>query len=271
MPGSYGSGGSGGYGSGGRFATQNVDLKTNNAAAAEGSAYKKPKNILNALSEIQRYYVLESRASEDLPKEYFTIEQIWDFFKVGFKSGIVEGLFFVTLLPFLQTVYPSFKVFFFGQNITYNEQLIFDIGSYLPILASTLFMIFLSKYYEGDLTKRAIFSFLNGRSATFILKGVGIYMLFNYLQKLSYQDPDFIYTMIDYTKWFVDIFVENGVTPEALYQYYYRFIIPALDDAGKEILFSMLLFAFFPYLTIFYKGYLRNKSKYTAKQEYENY
>jgi len=147
---------------GGRFASQNIDFRANNASGGDAGAYEKPKNILNVLSEIQRYYVIESR-SDDLPKEYFTLEQIWDFFKVGFKSGILEGLLFISLLPFLQTIYPSFKFFFLSEVVNVKEQMFFTISSYTPIVISTLFMVYLSKYYEGGLTRRAIFA-LYGRS-----------------------------------------------------------------------------------------------------------
>ncbi|KIM06053.1 MAG: hypothetical protein KN64_00680 [Sulfurovum sp. AS07-7] len=271
MPSGSGSGGTGGanFGSG-RFAHQNVDFKTNNTGGADGSVYEKPKNILNALSEIQRYYVLESR-SDDLPKEYFTLEQIWDFFKVGFKGGILEGLLFITLLPFLQTIYPSFKFFFLDETVNEQEQMFLAIGSYVPIVIITIFMVYLSKFYKGELTKKAIFALINGRSATFLIKGVGIYFLFKYIQKISFKDPNVVYSWIDFMRWILNFFTDSEVTTEAVYDYYYRFIIPALADTGNEILFSMLIFAFFPYLTIFYKGYIQKRNKYKIQTEYDNY
>lgn len=266
---SIGTGGIGdtNFGSG-RFAHQNVDFK--NESGSGSSSYEKPKNLVNALSEIQRYYVIESR-SDNIPKEYFTLEQLLDFFKVGFKSGILEGLFFITLLPFLQTIYPSFKFFFLGQNINEKEHLFFTFGSFVPIIITTLFMIYISKYYEGALTKRAIFSLLNGRSATFILKGVGIYYLLHHIQNISLKDPNIIYSWIDFTQWVVNIFAQSNITTEMVYKYYYKFVIPALGDTANEIFFSMLLFAFFPYLTVFYKGYQQIKEKHKIDAEYNNY
>lgn len=272
MPsGGTGAGGTGGANfGGGRFAHQNVDFKSNNAGGGGGSSYEKPKNIINALSEIQRYYVLESR-SDDLPKEYFTLEQIFDFFKVGFKSGILEGLLFITLLPFLQTIYPSFKFFFMGDTINEQEQMFFTIGSYAPIVISTLLMIYLSKYYKGELTKRAIFALINGRSATFLIKGIGFYYLLHYIQNVSLKDPNVIYSWIDFTQWIFNLFTKNQTTTDAVYLYYYKFVIPALGDTANEILFSMIIFAFFPYLTVFYKGYVQKREKYKMQTEYENY
>ena len=255
---------------GGRFSHQNVDFNSNNAGVAGGSVYEKPKNIINALSEIQRYYIIEKR-SDDLPEEYFTLEQIWDFFKVGFKSGILEGLIFITLLPFLQTIYPSFKFFFLGDTISKQEQMFFTISSYVSTVISTLFMVYLSKYYEGGLTKRAIFALINGRSVTFLIKGVGIYFLFNYIQKISLKDPNVVYSWVDFTQWIFNLFTKSEITTEAVYRYYYKFVIPALGDMANEILFSMIIFAFFPYLTVFYKGYIQKREKYKMQTKYDNY
>lgn len=256
------------YGSG-RFAHQNVDFKTNNASSGNTS-YEKPKNIINAVSEIQRYHVIESR-SDEIPKEYFTIEQVLDFFKIGFKSGILESMIFVTIFPFLQTIYPSFKFYFLDSTMSEQEKLFFNIGSYLPILITTLFMVYLSKYYDGKLTRRAIFSLINGRSASFLLKGAGIYFLLKYIQSLSIKEPNFIYSWIDFTKWVFNIFLSEKISDSLLYGYYYKFIIPALGDTANEILFSMIIFALFPYLTVFYKGYMRKRDKYKMKMDYENY
>lgn len=263
------SGGTGGNFGGGKF-HQNVDFKSNNAGGEAGSAYKKPKNIINALSEIQRYYVLENR-SADLPKDYFTLEQIFDFFKVGFKSGILEGLIFITLFPFLQTIYPSFKFFFLNDTLNDQEQIFFLISSYAPIIISTFFMIYLSKYYEGELTKRAIFALINGRSVTFLIKGIGFYYLLHYIQNISLKDPNIIYSWIDFTQWIFNFFTKSEITSDAIYIYYYKFIIPALGDTANEILFSMIIFAIFPYLTVFYKGYAKKREEYKMKTEYENY
>ena len=132
------------------------------------------RNIFNVLSEIQRYYVIEER-SEEIPKEYFTIEQILEYFKIGFKSGLMESFIFVTLVPILQIIYPSFKFYFLDSNITDNEILFFKIISYTPIILTTLFVIYIGKYYQGYITMSAIFSLMNVRSFSFIVNGIFFY------------------------------------------------------------------------------------------------
>ncbi|EAJ3734067.1 hypothetical protein DCU87_08715, partial [Campylobacter upsaliensis] len=71
-----------------KFSHQNLKLE-NPISEKEGGV-----SLLSAISQIQRYYVIESRTDE-IPKEYFSIGQIWHFFKIGFKSGLVESMLFV--------------------------------------------------------------------------------------------------------------------------------------------------------------------------------
>lgn len=251
------------YGSG-RFAHPNLDF-----GEPKDREFFGGRNILNALSEIQRYHIIEDR-SEEIPKEYFTLEQIWDYIKIGFKSGMIESFIFSCLLCFLQAIYPSYKYYFLNLELSSNEKLILDLCSYLPIVFTTLFMIYISKYYKGLLTRRAIFALMNGRSISFVFKGLIIFFLFQWIMKLSIENPQAIYSLADWTMWIFDPFID-GISVKQVYVFYYKYAIPALHDAGYEILYSMLIFAFLPYLTIFYKGYKERRDRQLIQEEYENY
>ena len=165
------------------------------------------RSIFALLSEIQRYYVIEER-TEELPKEYFTIEQILEYFKVGFKSGLLESFIFVTLVPFLQIIYPSFKFYFLNSEVTDNVILILDLMSYTPIVLSTLFMLYIGKYYQGPITRRSIFTLMNGRSFSFILKGILFYFFIQWFVGYSLGNSYILYVIADYTSWVVDIFAD---------------------------------------------------------------
>ena len=228
------------------------------------------RSIFALLSEIQRYYVIEER-SEEMPKEYFTIEQILEYFKVGFKSGLLESFIFVTLVPFLQIIYPSFKFYFLNSEVTENEIFIFDAISYTPIALSTLFMLYISKYYKGPITRRSIFALMNGRSLSFILKGILFYFLIQWFVGYSLKNPSILYVMADYTSWIVEIFTDTNASTEGLYKYYYAYVIPALSDTALQIVWTMMFFAVLPYFTIFFKSYAYRSKKQKIKEEYENY
>jgi len=248
-----------------------TNYNNNSSSVVNDPEYHKPKGLLTALSEIQRYYVIESKASEELPKDYFTFQQIWDFFKIGFKSGFLESLIFATLFPFIQTVYPSFKYYFLNEMLSKQDMLFLDALSYVSLVSGTIFMIVVGKYYEGELTKRAIFSLLNGRSFAFLGKGIFIFFLLIWLQKLSYTHPDFVYSMADFTKFLFNLATDNTVNSYSIYEYYYKYIIPALDKTAKDILISMFIFALLPYLTVFYRGFKRKSREISSKMYYDKY
>ncbi|WP_186302422.1 hypothetical protein [Campylobacter coli] len=251
------------YGSG-RFAHPNLNF--GELKEREGGS---GRNIFHALSEIQRYHVIEER-SEEIPKEYFTIEQILDYLKIGFKSGMFESFIFTILLCFLQVIYPSYKFYFLDASLNESEKLFFDLLSYAPILISTLFMAYISKYYKGLLTRRAIFALMNGRSFSFLLKGIAIFWLFSWLKEISINNPRTVYSWADWTLWLIQYF-KPSISTEQLYVFYYKYAIPALHDASYELLYSMCIFAILPYLTIFYKGYKERVKRFENKDAYENY
>ena len=228
------------------------------------------RNIFTILSEIQRYYVIERR-SDELPKEYFTIEQILGYFKSGFVNGMAESFIFLTLVPFLTIIYPSFKYYFLDSNITDGEILFFQIISYSPIIISTLFIIYIGKYYYGTITRRAIFSLINGRSLSFMVKGVLFYFLINWFIGYSLKNPNVLYELADITQAGINMFSEHKISTEALYQYYYKYAVIALREASLSILLTMLFFAALPYGTIFLISYIKRVKKQKILEDLETY
>ncbi|MBU0944998.1 MAG: hypothetical protein KKE53_11170, partial [Proteobacteria bacterium] len=63
-----------------------------------GRIYK-PRNLLNGISEIQQFYVIE-RKGQNIPAEFLTLDRTLDFFKIGLKSGFHEGVALILLFPF---------------------------------------------------------------------------------------------------------------------------------------------------------------------------
>jgi len=243
----------------------------NSATPIESEGYKKPTSLLSALSVIQRYYVIEQNSVEDLPEDYFTFEQIVDFVKVGFKNGFIESLLFITLLPFFQTIYPSFKFYFLGETLTSIEKFVLEFISFLPMIISTLFLIYLAKYYKGSVTKRAIFSLFFGRSIAFLLKSVLAFFLLKYLYEISYIYPEKVYGVLDFFKFIFGFFLPYDINLDVIYQYYYKFIAPAIKQTSREMLITMVFFALLPFITIFLKGLMLKAKKTKALQEYEKY
>jgi len=254
--------------------TNNINENNLNSAGApinNNDIYKRPTNLLNAFSIIQRIYVIESKTDEDLPKEYFTIEQTWDFFKVGLKSGFIESFIFITLLPFFQTIYPSFKYYFFQEKLTNIEKIFLQTISFLPIIISTVYLIYLSKYYKGNVTRKALLSLFSGRSFAFLLKGIAIYFIFQYLYYISYKNPNEVWDFLNFLKWVLDWFLPAEININITYNYFYIYIAPALKQTAIELLGTMFFFAVLPYITTFLKGFTKLNKIKKAQKFYEKY
>ncbi len=138
----------------------------------------KPKGLVDALSEIQQYYVVE-RSGSPIPEDFFTIGGKLAFFEVGFRAAFVSGMVSALLTPFAFGVVERY-IPIFG---TYEPSL-FD-RAFALILAlsfSVGYAIFISMvggYYIGNLPRLAIRNLLAGFFTGAVLKMVIVFILFH--------------------------------------------------------------------------------------------
>lgn len=251
----------------------NLDKATGNLNNDSLGSYSKPKSIVDAVSEIQQYHVFEKQQESDIDSNFFTLRQVFDFFSIGFKSGFIESLLFVLLLPFFQTIYPSFKYYFLNEPFTDIEKYILLTISYAVVVLVTIWLTLLYRLYDGAITKKAIFSLLSGRSFAFLVKAVLVYFLFNYLYMMAIYDKEATYLFIDYIKFIFDWTLPTDYTYSTtdLYIYFYNFIVPAIKTTAEEAIKSMVIFASIPFLTVVMKGIWNIYQSEKSKFEYENY
>lgn len=243
-------------------------------SSGNGPSYHAPKSIVDAVSEIQQYHVFEKQQEKDIDRNFFTLRQVFDFIKVGFKNGLLESFVFVTLLPFFQTIYPSFKYYFFREPFTEIEKILLISISYIPVILITIWLTSLFRLYEGAITKKAIFSLLLGRTIAFLIKGTIVFFLFSYLYELAYYDKEQTYVVIDTIKRSMDwilFFTEHTYSTIDLYTYYYIFIVPAIQTTAEEAMVSMTIFALIPFLSIVYKGFYLSYKIKKSEDDYEQY
>ncbi len=251
----------------------NLDKATNNLNNDGVAAESSPNNIIDAVSDIQKYHVFEKEQDDDINKNFFTLRQVIEFIKIGFKSGFIESLVFVIILPFFQTIYPSYKHFFLHQQFTNLEKWVLYTISYSSLVIMTFWLTSLFRLYDGAITKKAILSLLSGRSIAFILKGVVVFYGFIYLYNVAIKSPESTYVFIDYTKFIFDFILPTDYTftTDDLYQYYYLYIIPALVKTAKETILTMLIFAVIPFISIVGKGVYVTFKRKQSEVQYEEY
>jgi len=109
-----------------------------------GRIYK-PRNLLNGISEIQQFYVIESKG-QNIPAEFLTLDRTLDFFKIGLKSGFHEGVALILLFPFFH-----FYLFpFVFQKLDFFTHIIFGSIPYLVLIINTAICSYISRYYVGN-------------------------------------------------------------------------------------------------------------------------
>ena len=146
----------------------------------DGGRIYKPLNLISAISEIQQFYVIESKG-QDIPAEFLTLERTIDFFKIGLKSGFNEGLALVLLFP----VFHLYLLPFVFLHLDWFSHLLFSAIPYLPLIINTLMCSYISRYYVGNITRKGINSLLSGRALSLLLKAFLVYVVYLILFRLS--------------------------------------------------------------------------------------
>jgi hypothetical protein len=285
MPGSGGgSSASSGGGRGGSFSaspsgsyssgSQSSGGRTTIIDSGEGVAYEKPRGVIDAVEEIQRFYVFESKADKDLPFDFFSFKQVLDFAWIGFKGAVKESLLFFLIFPIALTVYPAAKVYFMGTVPTIGDYIAPFVLSYSTILIMTIYVMSAARYYKGGVvTRKAIHSLFTGRSVAFVIKAFLGWWLLTLLYIYSYKNPEWIWGFLDICAFVWNIFLskEAAVSSELLYVFWFQAIAPALKETANDIFLTMLILAAIPFCTLFAYGGYKYLGKRNQSKRFEDY
>lgn len=173
------SGGKGGSsGRGGNNSGKGGD-SNNQVVTQQGGVAPKPKNLLDAISEIQQFYVIES-TGKNIPKAFFTLVQTMEFMKIGASSGFKEGMMLALFLPVIELFFIPFIL----KNPDIYAKIFFGSISYLAIVFNSILCIYVSRYYIGVVTRKAINTVFVGRGLMLVLKAGLIYFVWAVISKM---------------------------------------------------------------------------------------
>jgi hypothetical protein len=199
-----------------------------------GSGAPRPRNIINAISEIQQFYVIESQGQE-IPGEFLTLEGSLDFFRIGATSGFKEGLFVVLLFP----IFSFYLLPFVLNSPDLFMKFIINSVPYLPVFVNTLLCSYISRYYVGNITRKAINSLFVGRAILLITKSFLIYVFYYILSELS--TPDRVWSVAQHF----------GSNAEKFY-YGYLELLPRIVPVAIHCSIFILISAIFPYGSVYF-------------------
>lgn len=258
----------GGQSKEGLFGEHEKIRDTFNPFGAEGERGRsEDKGLFDIIAEIQQMSVIERKAQNEINPEYFTLKQQIEFFKVGFKTGIVEGVFFMFAFPVLLVIIPAFMIYFYGTKFSSLTLFMLNFGGFLSITIVTLLTLNLTRYYSaGKLTRKATDALFIGRGSALIAKALISYWLFYYLYRVSVLSPKTIWEICKYSdiltvgvKTVAAVFgatdiVNQNFSQSNYFDFFYVAIVPILGKTGLDMLLSLLIAGALPFLAI---GYLR--------------
>ena len=214
-------------------------------------------HILDAVSQIQQFYVIES-SGQEIPDDFLTIRGKLNFFNVGFGAGFLEALLFALLTSLILPIISD-------QGTRHL------LASYLPLLESDVFMwtlnlapviisaalcCYLSRCYIGKITKRAIDFLLLGRLFSLIIKGMILFFLLIFLS--NQINTATAWTMADWLS-----FEDYGLATR-IYQILLS-MKPLLVQRAFEVIGIFGLAMILPFVTIWGVAWMRKVK--TAKDK----
>lgn len=164
----------------GHQGSKNANDTNSQIITTDGGRFYRPANLLNAISEIQQFYVIEGKGQK-IPAEFLTLERTLDFFRIGVKSGFHEGVVLLFLLPAFQFYLIPFVL----RQLDPVSLALFDCVPYLALIVNTVMCSYISRYYVGNITRKSINSLLMGRVMSLLLKAFLLYVTYLLISRLS--------------------------------------------------------------------------------------
>jgi len=143
MP-SINSSGMGGYkgggSSGGSSYSPNAAVINTGGSSGNSRLQQETKDILDAISDIQQFYVIEEMGQE-IPGEFLTLKGSLSYFKIGAKSGMIEGVMLALLLP----VVDFYLLPFILKSPSLFLKIMFGFIPYMPVIINTFLCAYVGR------------------------------------------------------------------------------------------------------------------------------
>ena len=207
-------------------------------------------HILDAISQIQQFYVIES-SGQDIPDDFLTLRGRLNFFNVGFGAGFLEAIVFAILMAMILIVVSDVGL---RQSIAkvfsvINSDTFLWVINLLPVFVSGGLCSYLSRFYIGKITRKAIDSLLIGRVAAMTLKGLIVFFALIVLSR--HINPSSAWTLASW--------LTLKHHPDIAIKIYYVLIAmrPIMAQRAFEILSIFGLAIVMPFIFIWGVAFLR--------------
>jgi len=148
---------------------------------AQDGPYRIPKSLIDAISDIQQYSVMESKGASDIPSDYFTLRRKLAYMNIGFIYGLGDNVLLWLVSPFLYAVLYNYLPLFGRTHPTFFDKLFtFVLSKYITVSLLSL-MIYLLSRVKGTLTKGCITSLVGGYSFALFIRAFVFLFFYRWL------------------------------------------------------------------------------------------
>lgn len=255
---------------------KNIDRAfRNNTGDSDPGQQNRSRTLFDAISRIEQLYVVESKSTNPLDGENFTISEVASFATISFRWGLLEITLMLAIL-FFTSLLQLHELFKTGvRSFT-----AVDTGFY-TVVALTVVISFVylypTKFYVGKLTAKAIYSLFVGRMVAIMIAVSTVTLVFQPLYNSMLSDSQPLYAFSEWVfghESLPGIIINNilpyDITPKMCFDGIYL-LVYGLARHLPAIGIIAFIGGLFPFLPIAWKKYAMISRAKANAEEYERY
>lgn len=165
----------------------------------ESSEFKRPKNVIDAVSQIQQYHTLEKDGTS-IPSDFLTLEGSLDLFSVGLRTAMKNGLFAAISSPLMIGVFRKYFPVFGGEAGLYDK-IWAVLVNYSLTMCYAVMLAHITRYYIGDITRSAIKNLFGGIIIGTVVVTVFIFVLYHTLHYFVFTPQNLAKFFLEFKNW----------------------------------------------------------------------
>ena len=146
-----------------------------------GGDLKKPLNLLSAISEIQVIGAMEQDASSPIDPKFLSTIYRWDFFSIGLRNALLNGIVSLFLTPLSLGVFYRLIPVFNDTHVSLFDKFYILFFNFSLSIGFGLFLSKIKESYVGSMSKGMTKSLFGGFALGEFIKIIIIFILFNWI------------------------------------------------------------------------------------------
>ncbi len=234
----------------------------NQQQSIQGLNFTPPATLIDAMSEIQQYYLVE-QSGQPLHKDFFTMSHVMGFSKVGLHSAFRDSIVWLSLYVLIGAIVYYFQENYLSERSTQFLLWTVDgspfywfikMASFGGLFFSTSICVLISRYYSGMTPKRAINTLFITRAMFLISFSLVSFLIMGLVFKFAMSDAAIENIYLYFSK------INPNLARNISYflQNYFR---RALFEAGITVLIASAVSISIPFCSVLFFRVRKKKSR----------